>query len=78
MKKIAKRKRNFKLELNILKEAYRSDLRIRKVIGTSLVIQWLRLWASNAGGLGLIPGQGTRSHAATKTWSNEINKREKR
>ena len=24
---------------------------------TSLVVQWLRLWAPNAGGLGLIPGQ---------------------
>ena len=24
--------------------------------------QWLRLWAPNAGGLGLISGQGTRSH----------------
>ena len=30
--------------------------------GTSLVVQWLRLHAANAGGLGLIPGQGTRSH----------------
>ena len=30
--------------------------------GTSLVVQWLRLQAPNAGGLGLIPGQGTRSH----------------
>ena len=30
--------------------------------GTSLVVQWLRLRASNAGGLGSIPGQGTRSH----------------
>ena len=30
--------------------------------GTSLMVQWLRLWAPNAGGLGLIPGQGTRSH----------------
>ena len=31
--------------------------------------QWLRLRAPNAGGLGLIPGQGTRSymHAATKS-----------
>ena len=29
---------------------------------TSLVVQWLRLHASNAGGLGLIPGQGIRSH----------------
>ena len=37
--------------------------------GTSLVVQWLRLHAPNAGGLGSIPGQGTRSHmhAATKS-----------
>ena len=26
-----------------------------------MVVQWLRLHASNAGGLGLIPGQGTRA-----------------
>ena len=31
-------------------------------VGTSLVVQWLRLWAPNAGSLGLITGQGTRSH----------------
>ena len=31
-------------------------------IGTSLVIQWLRLCAPNGRGLGSIPGQGTRSH----------------
>ena len=30
--------------------------------GTSLVVQWLRLCALHAGGPGLIPGQGTRSH----------------
>ena len=30
--------------------------------GTSLVVQWLRLSAPNAGGPGSIPGQGTRSH----------------
>ena len=29
--------------------------------GPSLVVQWLRLLASNAGGLESIPGQGTRS-----------------
>ena len=28
---------------------------------TSLVVWWLRLHTSNAGGLGLVPGQGTRS-----------------
>ena len=27
-----------------------------------LVVQWLRLGAPSAGGLGSIPGQGTRSH----------------
>ena len=38
------------------------------MVGTSLVVQWIRLHAPNAGVLGLIPGQGTRSHmhAATK------------
>ena len=30
--------------------------------GTSLVVQWLRLHTPNAGGLGSIPGQGTRAH----------------
>ena len=33
-----------------------------KYSGTSLVVQWLRLQAPNAGGLGSIPGQATRSH----------------
>ena len=31
-------------------------------VGTSLVVQWLKLHAPNAGGPGLTPGQGTRSH----------------
>ena len=30
--------------------------------GASLVVQWLRLHVPNARSLGLIPGQGTRSH----------------
>ena len=30
--------------------------------GTYLVVQWLRLLTLNAGGLGSIPGQGTRSY----------------
>ena len=29
---------------------------------TSLLVQWLRLHAVNAEGLGAIPGQGPRSH----------------
>ncbi|TEA29464.1 hypothetical protein DBR06_SOUSAS510016, partial [Sousa chinensis] len=28
----------------------------------SLVVQWLRLCAPNAGGPGSVPGQGARSH----------------
>ena len=48
-------------------------------MGTSLVVQWLRLCAPNAGGLGSNPGQGTRSHmsqlkiphTATKTRSSQ-------
>ena len=35
--------------------------------GTSLVVQWLRLRAPNAGGLGSILGQGTRSHMRATT-----------
>ena len=31
-------------------------------LGFSLVVQWLRLHTPNAGGLGSIPGQGTRPH----------------
>ncbi|TEA22658.1 hypothetical protein DBR06_SOUSAS14710058, partial [Sousa chinensis] len=35
----------------------------------SLVVQWLRLHVPNAGGQGLIPGQGTRSHMHATTKS---------
>ena len=35
--------------------------------GTSLVVQRIRLCAPNAGGPGLIPGQGTRSHMHATT-----------
>ena len=31
-------------------------------VGTSLAVLWLRCYSPNAGGLGSIPGQGTRSH----------------
>ena len=53
------------------------------VSGTSLVVQWLRLHASNAGVLGSILGWETQSHmlqlkilqAAIKTPCSQINKR---
>ena len=37
-----------------------TDFKIKT--GTSLVLHWLRLHTPNAGDLGSIPGQGTRSH----------------
>ena len=45
-----------------LKASIRTDGRpILKTEGTSLVVQCLRLCVSNAGDLGLIPGQETKS-----------------
>ena len=40
---------------------YRMDMRTYN-LGTSLLVQWLRIHAPSVGGLGLIPCQGTRSH----------------
>ena len=37
-------------------------MQAKSVSGTCLMVQWLRLHTANAEGLGLIPGQGTRSH----------------
>ena len=37
--------------------------------GTSLVVQWLRLLAPNAGGPGSIPDQGTRLHMPQQRWN---------
>ena len=44
-------------------------------LGTSLVVQWLRLHASTAGAMGLIPGQGTKiPHAAEHSQKIKLNK----
>ena len=58
------------------------ELFYKVTLDTSLVVQWLRLRAPNAGSPGSIPGQGTRSrmpqlkilHAPTKTRCSQINK----
>ena len=40
---------------------------MKRNIGTSMMVQWLRLCAPNAGGQGLIPHAATKSlHATTK------------
>ena len=43
--------------------------------GTSLVVQWLRLHAPNAGDMGLIPGQGTKIPQAKKRKNKQMNKK---
>ena len=44
-------------------QLYRTEFQIiRNAWGTSLVVQWLKLRASNAAGRGSIPAQGIRSH----------------
>ena len=37
-----------------------------KAVGTSLMVQWLRLCASTAGGMGLISGWGAKIFACCK------------
>ena len=39
---------------------YIGNFSFKENLGTSLVVQWLRLHVSDAGGLGLIPGRGTK------------------
>ena len=44
---------------------------IFKGLRTSLAVQWLRICASTAGGMGWIPGQGTKISNAT--WYSQKN-----
>ena len=44
--------------------------------GNSLAVHWLGLWASTAGGPGLIPGQGTKVLQAT--WRGRKKKKRKK
>ena len=45
---------------------FRQCSRIKTWRGTSLAVQWLRLHPSTAGGMGLIPGLGTKIPHATR------------
>ena len=45
---------------------------VNLMLGTSLTVQWLRLYTSNAGGVGLIPNQRTKlSHASGVGWQKK-------
>ena len=54
--------------------AYSSWNHIRLIHqGTSPVVQWLKLYSSNAGDLGLIPGQGTKCHKPSlRVWMPQL------
>ena len=47
-------------------------------LGSSPVVQWLRLCASNAGGMGLIPGQGTKILHASRCGKEKKKKKKKK
>ena len=49
----------------------------RLVTGTSLVAQWLRLYAPTAVGAGLIPGRGLRSHMSPRGSRKKREKKKK-
>ena len=69
----------FTFQLNHIKYYYKN-----KTLGTSLVVQWLRLSVPNARSPGLLSGRRTRSHmlqrksktpcAAAKTWCSQTSK----
>ena len=59
------------LELKVMESFFfLSTLFTLAINGTSLVVQWLRLHAPSARGLGSIPGQGPRSHPYATTKSS--------
>ena len=53
----------------------RSDIKFT-LPGTSLVAQWLRLLASNAGGRGLIPGWGAKIPQALQSNNQNIKQKQ--
>ena len=57
---------NFSVAILDSRNYWKNTFKIMREV-TSLVVQWVRIRARNAGGPGSIPGRGTRSrmHAAT-------------
>ena len=50
-------------------------MHLRRKLGTSLVVQWLRLRASTVGSLGSIPGLGTEILHAVQHGQKEIRRK---
>ena len=67
-----KYKETYRSKVNEQRKIYHANINQKKAgVGTSLVVQGVRLCAPNAGGPGSITGWGTRSpmHAATKEFT---------
>ena len=60
---------------NLQTDIYEEYIFKKSKIGTSLVVQWLRLHTPNARDLGLIPGQGTMIlHITQRLWLKKKHK----
>ena len=57
-----------KYQANAKKEGRSHSVDMWKSQGTSLVVQWLRLHASNTGSMGSIPGLKTKILPAVGVW----------
>ena len=55
-----------KQKMNCFKTFYYGAYLKHFIMGNSLVVQWFGLWASTAGGKGLIPGWGTQIPQAAR------------
>ena len=62
--------------LTVIILIHESAVETRATRGTSLVVQWLRLCASNAGGTGSVLGQGTKISHAECLGQKQINKQD--
>ena len=73
--KKARAKENEAFLLLLKLELFQIQTHISKRIHnkTSLVAQWLKIHASTAGGVGSIPGQGTRFHKLCRTQPKKKN-----
>ena len=56
----------------------REESTLKSKIGTSLVVQWSILHASNAGGTGSIPGHGTKIPPAAWCGQTTTNKQQQK
>ena len=61
------------LSLSLSPAAIQTWHLLRSHVGTSLAVQWVRIIASTAGGMGSIPGRGTKIPHAARCGQNNNN-----